>query len=191
MAESPVDQTSKSFGLVIAFLVPGFLGLWALSYFDSTAAKWLGTAAEKETTVGGFLFVLVASIGIGVFLSGARYFVFDKFLLKDLGGPPDLDDAKRKELEASYQSIKADYYQFYQFYANTAVAVVLVFCAWWATKKPPSGEVAVIAGVALVVEVVLYLSARDSLNKYHRRTKKLLGLAQAPSPPSPGKNKAA
>ncbi len=189
MAESPVDQTSKNFGLVIAFLVPGFIGLWALSYFDPTAAKWLGTAAEKETTVGGFLFVVVASLGIGVFLSGARYFVFDKFLLKDLGGRPDVEDANRKEAEASYQSLKADYYQFYQFYANTAVALVLAFGAWWVTKKPPAGDVVLLGVVTAVVEVILYLSARDSLTKYHRHTIRLLGLRTPPT--SPGKNKAA
>jgi hypothetical protein len=187
MAEGAIDQTSKNFGIAIAFLVPGFLGLWALSYFDPTAAKWLGTAAQQETTIGGFLFVLLASTGIGVFLSGARYFVFDRFLLKDLRRP-DLDASKRKELEPAYQSLKEDYYRYYQFYSNTAVALALAFFAWWATKKPPSGDVVIIAVATAAAEVILYFSARDSLEKYHHWTSNLLGLR---TPPPPGKKEAA
>jgi len=179
-ADDGPDQVSKNFGLVIAFVVPGFIGLWALSYFDATTAKWLGVAAEKETTVGGFLFVLVASIGVGVFLSGIRHLFFDRFLLKDLGRPPQLDQKKRKDLEGPYQSLKEDHYRFYQFYSNTAVALPIAFLFWVVTQSPAQARAIVVGVVLLMAVAILYVSARHCLARYREKQRDLLGIAAAP-----------
>ena len=45
------DTLTKSFGLSIAFLIPGAIELYATSFFVPVVAIWFG--ADASTTVGG------------------------------------------------------------------------------------------------------------------------------------------
>lgn len=74
------DEIPKYFGLLLAFVLPGFVGLWALSYFEPTLGQWFSTAADKDTSVGSFFFVVLASIGMGVFVSGLRWLLTEAML---------------------------------------------------------------------------------------------------------------
>lgn len=176
------DKIARYFGYVIAFLAPGFLGLWALSKYSDEIKNWLGRAGQANTSVGDFLFVLVASLGIGVFLSGVRYFVFDKALFQVpwLKVPaPVADEAEARRMEGGkqvvYDDLRDQLYRYYQFYANTSVALALVFVAWW----PPERSV---AAAFLVTELVLVASARDSLCKFRRKKAALLGIIPPSNP---------
>jgi hypothetical protein len=68
------DVTSDSFVILIAYLIPGFIILWGLSQFSPDVRSWMGTAGKNGQSVGGFLYVTIASVAAG--LSGPR------------GGPP-------------------------------------------------------------------------------------------------------
>jgi hypothetical protein len=60
------EVSSSNFGLAIAFLVPGFTVLWGVSYFDETVRHWLSGSSTAMPTVGGFLYVTLASLAAGV-----------------------------------------------------------------------------------------------------------------------------
>ena len=51
--------TSPAFGLVIAYLIPGFLALAGLSPHLPTVQAWLGTLPDESPSVGGFLYVTI------------------------------------------------------------------------------------------------------------------------------------
>ena len=87
------DQLGKSFGLIIAFLIPGMVGLYAVSIYVPVIREWFGIAVDQSTTIGGFLFVIVASIGMGVFISGMRWFVLEHLIWKRES--PELNTAQR------------------------------------------------------------------------------------------------
>ena len=173
----PGKDSSEYFGYVIAFVLPGFLALWVVSHFDPVSAGWLGTLATKDLTVGAFLFAGLASLGLGMFLGGARWLVFDLCLMPLLRVPDSkpLDQAKRKDLEAPYRAIIEDHYRFYQFYANSAVALALAALVLW--SRLPAGALVLLLGT----EAVLIVSARDALKKHRTKVEQLLGLY------SPGK----
>lgn len=59
------EVTGQNFGLLIAYILPGFIVLWGLSHFSTTIAGWLGATADGPT-VGGFLYVTLASVGAGL-----------------------------------------------------------------------------------------------------------------------------
>jgi hypothetical protein len=77
---SEIKTSSLDFGTVIAFVTPGFIGLYALSYHVPTARSWLDAATNKEQSVGVFLMVLLASIAIGLVISGMPQLVIDNLL---------------------------------------------------------------------------------------------------------------
>lgn len=71
------DVSTGNFGLLIAFVLPGFIVLWGASYFSATVRLWLSTA-DATPTVGGFMFGTLASVAAGVTVSTVRWLVIDK-----------------------------------------------------------------------------------------------------------------
>ena len=69
------DVTTNNFGLLIAFVLPGFVLLWGMAPYSSTISEWLGQATSNAPTVGGFLYVTLASVGLGVAQHGRRQVV--------------------------------------------------------------------------------------------------------------------
>src|SRR5688500_5709692 len=131
------DSLSKSFGLSIAFLIPGAVGLYAASFFAPIIRHWF-SAPTDGSMVGGFLFVVLGSAGMGVFISGMRWVVLDWLICQQLKlhwlpePPNDIDQALRrhKECEAAYQDLRFSHYQFAQFYLNMPFALLLAYIAW-------------------------------------------------------------
>ena len=121
------DYLRKSFGLVIAFVVPGMIGLYAASFLLPAIQNWFGTVSSQPPTVGGFLFINVAASGTGVFLSGARYFVIQKWLWRQEDPGSNVPLTGRSQSEAAYQNLVAQFYDFYLFYANTLVALIVLY----------------------------------------------------------------
>ena len=100
------DQLGKSFGLIIGFLIPGMVGLYGVSLHVETIEGWFSVASTAQSSsVGGFLFVLVASIGVGVFISNVRWLVLERWIWKR--EPPKHDASARKgtQTELVYQNL--------------------------------------------------------------------------------------
>jgi hypothetical protein len=155
------ETIPKYFGLTIAFLAPGLLGVYALSFFAPPVADWLALAPQQDVNFGGFLFALIASIGMGVFVSGLRCLTLDKVMPEC--PPTDYAKLADPDVQRVVEFARVHHYQFYQFYSNTIWALALVFAAWWWTADPRPQWLAVGArfGALLVVGGVLFFSARD------------------------------
>lgn len=54
--------SSENFGVIIAYLLPGFVALWGVSYFSPTVASWIVASREGSPTVTGFMYVTLASL---------------------------------------------------------------------------------------------------------------------------------
>ncbi len=124
-----MDNVTKTFGYIIAFVCPGFVGVWALSFVDARVTPWLERAAKSNTSVGDFLVLVAASIAAGVFLQGFAWLLFDKVILKTF------KKAVPEKLAEELKPFRADpnvrevtetcvehHYRYYQFYSNTLVA---------------------------------------------------------------------
>jgi hypothetical protein len=164
------ETIPKYFGLTIAFLAPGLLGVYALSFFAPPVADWLGLAARQDANLGGFLFAFVASIGMGVFISGLRWLVLDWAMPQC----PTFDYSKLSDpnVERAVEFARVHHYQFYQFYSNTLCALVLVFAAWFWTADPRPNWWPSVGGRFLLLLgtcTVLFFSARDCLQQHDKK----------------------
>lgn len=168
------EGASRNFGHMIAFLIPGFVVVWQLSFWSSTLASWLGASKEESTTIGEFAYVAVASLAAGLIVSALRASFIDWFNHKTGVTRPQLDYSKLQANKEAYSIAIEGLYRYYQFYANMFVAIVIAYCSrLMATRSWPFQQPFVDLGVA-GIEVVLFLAARDSLRRCYSRLTEIL-----------------
>lgn len=178
--------TSDSFGPLIAYLVPGATALFGLSPYLPVVRTWFATTPADAPTIGGFLYLTVASLAAGMALNAIRWVVVDSIHART-GLPPPPSDFSRlgPNVEAMRLLIEI-HYRFYQHHANMLIAVAVAWVAHRATVgwSAPVGPLDV---AALALAPVFFATSRDTLRKYHERTSQLLtGPTSSPFPvPSP------
>ena len=92
------DLTRDNFGLLIAYVLPGFVALWGGSYHVEAVRPWLNATPSDAPTVGGFLYTTLASTTLGLTISGMRWAVVDRVL----AGP---GSAARHGISSSSRSV--------------------------------------------------------------------------------------
>lgn len=166
--------STQNFGLVIAYLLPGFVALWGVSYFSPTVDAWISASQQNAPTVAGFMYVTLASLAAGVTVSAVRWAVIDHFHHATGIVPPAWKFANLEGKLQGYLTLIENHYRYYQFYSNMFVAAAFSF----ATKAVLAGATVTLtslAGIAFVaLELVLFAGSRDTLRKYYSRTQQLL-----------------
>jgi hypothetical protein len=71
------DVTRSNFGLLIAYVLPGFTLLWGVGSISPAVHAWLGAPAAEGPTIGGFLYATLASVTAGMTVSTVRWLVID------------------------------------------------------------------------------------------------------------------
>ena len=169
----PSDSSTAGldFGALIAFVAPGFVVVHAISYHSPVARTWMAAAAEKEQGVGIFLFVVLASLSLGLVVSGLRWLIVDTVLHQRVVfkrfAVPRLElnwshvDEKRLPVLVA---IRDNHYRYFQFYANTFVAVLFWIVSRACADVP---TIPILYWIVLAsVSLALLLSARNALHRY-------------------------
>ncbi len=163
------DVTTRNFGLLIAYVLPGFTALWGLSYFSPTIQGWLGAASLDSPTVGGFLYVTLGSVGAGMTVSTIRWLVIDPIHHRTGIRQPDWDFSRLRDTVAAFDTLIEIHYRFFQFYANTSISLVITFMLrWLAIGFRPLELLLVFATCGL-----FFLGSRDTLRlcgRPHKRS---------------------
>ncbi|MGC2459892.1 MAG: hypothetical protein WA446_02780 [Steroidobacteraceae bacterium] len=171
----PIDL---QFGRIIAFLLPGFIFLYgARSFFPDVQAA-LSAASEAKTSIGTFLFVVLAALAAGLMLSAGRWLIVDTLICK-IGikrwqiTVPTMSYSKLADPNtyAAFTGVVDNHYNFYQYFANSLIAVVAVFVIACAQQGAPSYATDI---GFVVVCMALLLAARDALKKYYVRASEIL-----------------
>jgi hypothetical protein len=163
-----------NFGLLVAYLVPGFVVLWGAGYHFEIVRGWLAVSPESAATVGDLLYATLASVAAGMIVSAFRWAIIDTIHSATGISQPPLDFSLLPGRLEAYQTLVEIHYRYYQFYANMLIALVFAYVArraaigGWADQWGP-----VDIGF-VVVCVVLFFSSRDALRKYYRRAGALL-----------------
>lgn len=116
--------SDRNFGLLIAYLVPGFTALWGISYFSVTVDAWLTGSGVDGPTIGGFLYVTLASVAAGMTVSAVRFHVIDRIHHWTGIQQPVWDFAKLKDSVSAYDVLIEIHYKHYQFHANGLISTL-------------------------------------------------------------------
>jgi ABC-type multidrug transport system fused ATPase/permease subunit len=185
MASPTEEVKSASFGTLIAFVAPGAVAIWGIAQISDTVSMWFGASAQSEASGGGFLFVLLASLAMGVFISGVRHqvmvAVFGWFGLRRAQA---LDESRLRDPDSRAALAQAveDFFRYHQFYGNMTLAVLVAYIAWlYSVRAWPWDRWGISVGVLISV-LLLASSAFQSLKRFYEVEGRLLR-RQANQPP--------
>lgn len=168
------DISPFNFGLVVAYLVPGFVIVWGLRWHFPIVAAWLAGSSPNAPTVGDLFYATLASVTCGMFANMARWAILDTIHHHTGVVPPAWDFSRLHERLAAYELLVEFHYRFYQFGANVLVAILFTYAAYWATAAGWAHQWGALDIAFAFVCVILFLGSRDALRKYYRRAGALL-----------------
>ena len=119
---SPLD-----FGHLIAFLVPGFVALFAITYISPEAKVIFEKSLETGSGVGAELGIGLFSIGIGVTIGAIRDMILDQIQFHTGVVKHDLNWSKLSDKKtAAFDRAVNNTYRFAQFYGNMFIATLIL-----------------------------------------------------------------
>ena len=122
--------TNANFGPLIAYLVPGATVLAGFSPFSPVLRSWFGAAPADSPTIGGFLYLTVASIAVGMTVSAIRWAVVDT-VHSDTGLPlPRMDFSRLGKNVEAYGLLIEIHYRHYLFYSNNFLSVAIAYACY-------------------------------------------------------------
>jgi len=174
------ELTSTSFGYLIAFLLPGVLGLYALSYWFPEAGALLQHILKADATVGPSLVFLLVAVGVGLCLSAVRYFILQRGLYRKKCLAENLHRRLKPDQLALFNAYAEQHYRYHQFYGNCWVAILILFVGWWWPGQWPFDNhpfnwrtLWLIVGIA-AFELLLEESSRDAFAQYIKKCNALV-----------------
>jgi len=165
--------SNDNFGPLIAYLVPGATVLVGFSEFMPVLRTWFATEPANAPTIGGFLYLTLASLAVGMVLNAVRWVVVDTLHRRTGLKVPPLDFSRLGRNVDGLNLLIEIHYQHYQFYGNMLIASAVAY-GCYRTKLGgilPLGwpDIAFVAA-----EVVFLITSRDTLQKYYTRAHQLL-----------------
>ena len=169
-----MNSSTNHFGLMVAYLLPGFIGLAGIAPFAPVVAAWLRPLNQSAASLGAPVYAVLAATTIGMVVSCFRWLLIDQILHWTGVTPPTWDDALLEERVTAFNYLVENHYRYYQFLANTLVAVIFGYginrLMQTSSLLGPGSDMAF-----FLLVVVLFAGSRDSLVKYYTRTTRLMG----------------
>lgn len=165
------------FGLFIAYLVPGATVLLGLSLFSPLLQGWFAATTTDMPTIGGFLYLTAASLALGMTISAVRWVLIDTLHRRTGLSPPSWNFSRLGAHVEAFRLLIEIHYKHYLFYANMVVATAAAYVCYRAQLGSlRSLDWPDLAFIGL--EIVFFMTSRDTLRKYYQRGSQVLGARQ-------------
>jgi hypothetical protein len=164
------DNLERAFGLAIAYLLPGAIGLAGLSAHSASVRGWFGFVATHDTTLAGFLFVAGGSTAVGVLLSAVGAFLYDR----KRNRPVQHDHSGRETKEQSYQQLISQHYHYYLCYRNSSIALPLAVVSYLTSRPFSWALLSIAGGGAVMMTLILWWAANDAIDRFETKRASLL-----------------
>lgn len=189
------DFTSTSFGLLIAYLLPGLTGLLSLMFWLDKVREIFDSFLKAETNIGLFILVILAALVMGLLLDMIRTIVFEnwrKRLVKRLECWPitkrwfkeksmwlEESDIAQLQTEAKlpvFRAVIDETYRYHQFWGGMSFALLLLYSSWIISSCADLSDRFIGLSVGfLVVEVFTVYAAIDQYQNFVTYAQNILG----------------
>jgi hypothetical protein len=175
------DVSSTFFGLTIAFLGPGMVGLFSLKYWLDSADRAFHTILSGNANAGLFLSVVLAAVVLGLVVSAVRWLIFEVTLegrFKLFAGLRLTDAEKHGRWDANrlsaYRAAIDETYRYHQLYGGLLVTFPGLFVGWVQSHGDWSTSELILLWLGFAaVEALMVAGALSGRKRYHEATKSI------------------
>jgi hypothetical protein len=168
------EKSFSHFGLLIAYVLPGFVAVAGMAPLFPTVARWLQPTAQGDLGIGPPVYALLGATAAGLILSCFRWVLIDHIHQWMGVTPPVLDDRQLSQRLGGFDYLVQNHFRYYEFAANTLLAVIGAYCVNRVFGTLPFLGLGTDLGI-LILSLVLFAASRDALAKYYNRTGRLIG----------------
>lgn len=171
------DVTSTSFGLLIAFLLPGLVGLYGISFWSPTVRRVFETFLTTQSNVGLSILVLLAGVTVGLLVTILRWWIFECWISRKYRlAPSEFAKLDSESKLSSFRAAVDEHYRYHQFWGGMFVVFPFLFVGAMEEIWPAlTGLQIVLCFAALVVmEVITGVAAHFAFRNYGTRAKHIL-----------------
>ena len=169
------DITSTSFGLAVAYLLPGLAGFYSLSFWFPIVRGVFERFSGSQIPFGFVMLVILVSLIVGLQLSAFRFFIFE-FWLKRKFGPEASVFANLTEDRSNGVRLAIDEaYRYHQFWGGMAIVQLALPFGYARQSAPttPCGWVGFLVCL-VVLEAITISAAISAFIRYAKRLKAIL-----------------
>jgi hypothetical protein len=126
------ELTITSFGLIIAYLLPGLIGLYGMSFWFPRIGAAFQTFLTSESNVGLFLLIVLGALAVGLLIHGIRWIIVEVWCSgKDLRLDPELFARLSGERKMpAFRTAVDEIYRYHQWWGGMAIAGPVLFFGW-------------------------------------------------------------
>lgn len=173
------DVTSTSFGLLIAFLLPGLAGIYSSRFWSQRVDDILGTFETAESNVGLFFMVVLAAVAVSLQVTVFRWLIFERWLCRrDRLSDKDFAQLGTNDKKlVPFRAAVDEHYRYHQFWGGMTVVLPFLFAGWYLqtiSGLPLLPKLTVVA-VLLLMEVLTAIAAIYAFENYVTRARAILG----------------
>jgi hypothetical protein len=169
------DVTSSSFGMLIAYLLPGLSMFYSLALCFPPVRNIFNTFLTAESNVGLFLLVLLGSIVISLELAALRWLLYEKIICRSHKlNREKFKNLKSKETLDAFRAAVDEHYRYHQFWgALSLVLPTFAVCLDNGTSLTTPMRV-LLYSTSLAAAVITLFVARDAFIKYTERANAII-----------------
>lgn len=167
-------DTHKHFGLAIAYVIPGFIGLAGLAPLIPAVYGWLMPVAQGDSGLGPPIYALMGATAVGLVVSCFRHLLIDPLHHATGVVPPGTDFAKLADRIEGFDYLVQHHYRYFEFASNMLLSLAWAYSVHRYMRTLPFLGSGTDLGVVVLL-IVLFAASRDALAKYYSRTRRLLG----------------
>ena len=117
-----------SFNILIAYLLPGFIALYGLTYISPAVKQVFNAVLIKDSQIGASFLLLLGATAAGVIISGVRGNIIDQCMTWFGVSKPDIDYEKMSDqnIREAFDIIINEQYRYAQSYGNFFLSLLFL-----------------------------------------------------------------
>jgi hypothetical protein len=177
------ELSSESFGLIIAYLLPGLVGLFSLSLWSYTVRRALEVFLTAQANFNLLLLVILAALAIGLLVTALRWLLLERlFSRANQLTPSEFASLGSGEKFVAFVAAVDAHYRYHQFFGGMAIVIPVFYCGWLKNIILSENnvnavnvfKVVLLTLLLLGLEWTMILAAKDTYHKFVNRARNIL-----------------
>ena len=159
-----------SFNILIAYLLPGFIALYGLTYISPAVKQVFDAVLIKDSQIGASFLLLLGATAAGVIISAVRGNIIDQFMIWFGVTKPDIDYGKLsdQDIREAFDILINEQYRYAQSYGNFFLSLLFLLATKYFFSNINISTQRPLMIIILTSDLLMLICYGIYLNKAHK-----------------------